>query len=87
MSGTIKLHFVLLLIIFTNHFTDCHSTDVEPFLEYHFHTFFEVDDPEKVAHAIKLRNEIIANCVDKKIIAIPLHYNYNPENPVREREC
>lgn len=60
-------------------------TDFEPFLEYHFHTYFDVNDPGQVAHAIQLRNEIIANCVNKKIIAIPLHYNYDPENPVLER--
>lgn len=62
------------------------STGVESFLEYHFHTYFEVDDPAQVAHAIKLRNEIIANCVAKNIIAIPLHYHYDPENPLLERK-
>lgn len=61
------------------------STEFEPFLEYHFHTYFDVNDPVQVAHAIELRNEIIANCVAKKIIAIPLHYHYDPENPVLER--
>ncbi|XP_037028346.1 DOPA 4,5-dioxygenase-like [Bradysia coprophila] len=59
-------------------------TGVEPFLEYHFHTFFDVNDSEQVSYAIKLRNEIIANCVSKRIIAIPLHYHYDPENPVQE---
>lgn len=61
-------------------------TGVEPFLEYHFHTFFDVNDCEQVSHAIKLRNEIIANCVAKRIIAIPLHYHYDPEKPVEERK-
>ncbi|KAJ6649058.1 DOPA 4,5-dioxygenase [Pseudolycoriella hygida] len=56
----------------------------ESFLEYHFHTYFHVDDPKEVAHAIKLRNEIIANCVQKKIVAIPLHYNYDADNPLLE---
>lgn len=61
-------------------------TDGESFLEYHFHTYFDVNDTVQVAHAIELRNEIIANCVDKKILAVPLHYEYNPENPVLERK-
>ncbi|XP_031623079.1 twitchin-like isoform X2 [Contarinia nasturtii] len=56
----------------------------EAILEYHFHTYFDVNDPAQVAHAIELRNEIIANCVAKKIIAIPLHYHYDPDNPVLE---
>lgn len=56
----------------------------DPLLEYHFHTYFNVNDPEEVALAIDLRNEIIANCVDKKIIAIPSRYHYDPENPVKE---
>lgn len=60
------------------------SIEVEPLLEYHFHPYFDVDDPVQVAHAIELRNEIIANCASKKIIAIPRGYNYNPENPVLE---
>lgn len=62
------------------------STDVQPFLEYHFHTYFNQNDPVQVAQAIELRNEIIANCVQKKIVAVPLHYHYDPENPVLERE-
>lgn len=53
-------------------------------LEYHFHTYFHIDDPVEVALARDLRNEIIANCVDKKIIAIPFRYHYDPENPVKE---
>lgn len=61
------------------------STDMETLLEYHFHTYFDVNDPVQVAHAIELRNEIIANCVSKKIIAVPLHYHYDPESPVLER--
>lgn len=60
--------------------------DLESMLEYHFHTYFEVNDPVQVAHAIDLRNEIIANCVAKKIIAVPLHWNYDPENPKLERK-
>lgn len=60
------------------------SANLEPFLEYHFHTYFDVNDRKQVAHAIEIRNEIIANCVAKKIIAIPLHYHYDPENPVLE---
>lgn len=63
------------------------STDVKAFLEYHFHIYFDANDPAQVAHAIELRNEIIANCVSKKIIAIPLEYHYDPENPVLECEC
>lgn len=59
---------------------------MQPFLEYHFHTFFDVNDSEQVAHAIKLRNEIIANCVAKLIIAIPLYYAYDPEKPILERK-
>ncbi|XP_055308559.1 uncharacterized protein LOC129572591 isoform X2 [Sitodiplosis mosellana] len=57
---------------------------VESFLEYHFHTYFDVNDPVQVAQAIELRNGVIANCVSKKIIAVPLHYHYDPENPVLE---
>lgn len=62
------------------------SVGMERFLEYHFHTYFDVNDPVQVAQAIQLRNEIIANCVAKKIIAVPLHYNYDPENPKLERK-
>lgn len=62
------------------------TTQLEPLLEYHFHTYFEVNDREQVNHAIELRNEIIANCVAKKIIAVPLHWHYNPDNPVLERK-
>lgn len=54
------------------------SIEVEPLLEYHFHPYFDVNDPLQVAHAIELRNEIIAICASKKIIAIPRDYNYNP---------
>lgn len=84
--------FVALLVLYTGmHCNDAKdvgltSTGVEPLLEYHFHTYFEVNDPVQVANAIELRNEIIANCVSKKIIAIPLHYQYDPENPVLERK-
>lgn len=42
--------------------------------------------PIQVAQAIELRNEIIANCVAKKIIAVPLHYHYDPQNPILERK-
>lgn len=62
------------------------STSTESFLEYHFHTYFDQNDPVQVAQAIELRNEIIANCVLKKIIAIPLYYHYDPQNPVLERK-
>lgn len=61
------------------------SSDTDAILEYHFHTYFDVNDPAQVDHAIKLRNEIIANCVSKKIIAIPQHYHYDPDKPVLER--
>lgn len=87
------LHAILLFVIFASQFSinDAKhlkpaSTDVESFLEYHFHTYFDVNDPVSVAQAIELRNEIIANCVQKKIIAVPLHYHYDPENPVLERK-
>lgn len=60
------------------------STEVESLLEYHFHTYFDAHDPVQVAQAIELRNEIVANCVAKKIIAIPQRYHYDPENPVLE---
>lgn len=62
------------------------STGLEPFLEYHFHTYFDYNDPVQVAQAIELRNEVIANCVSKKIVAVPLHYHYDPKNPVLERK-
>lgn len=86
----IALLFVVVASQTSAHIIDAknmhlNSTGVEPFLEYHFHTYFDVKDPVQVAHAIELRNEIIANCVAKKIIAIPLHYHYDPDNPVLER--
>lgn len=62
------------------------SVGFEHFLEYHFHTYFDEHDPVQVAQAIELRNEIIANCVSKKIIGVPLHYHYDPENPILERK-
>lgn len=85
------LQTALLVVVFT---VQCSgeksvrltSTGVESLLEYHFHTYFDVNDPVQVAHAIELRNEIIANCVSKKIIAVPLHYHYDPEKPVLERK-
>lgn len=99
MSGKLisrqALHTALLFIVVASHTNvNCNDdnnanripTDVEPFLEYHFHTYFNVNDPMHVAHAIELRNEIIANCVAKKIIAVPLHYHYDLENPVLERK-
>lgn len=60
------------------------AADGAPFLEYHFHTYFDANDSVQVAQAVQLRNEIIANCVAKKIIAVPFHWNYDPENPVLE---
>lgn len=62
------------------------SKGVESLLEYHFHTYFDEHDPVQVAQAIQLRNEIIANCASKKIIAVPLHYHFDPENPKFERK-
>lgn len=84
--------FVALLVLYTGMYcidaknVGLTSAGVEPLLEYHFHTYFEVNDSVQVAQAIELRNEIIANCVSKKIIAIPLHYHFDPENPVLERK-
>ncbi|XP_055308553.1 uncharacterized protein LOC129572588 [Sitodiplosis mosellana] len=60
------------------------SADVEHQLEYHFHTYFDFNDPVQVSHAIKLRNGVIANCVSKKIIGIARDYHYDPEKPVLE---
>lgn len=87
------LHALLFFVVVASHFSfnDAKnlkpaSTDTESFLEYHFHTYFEVNDPVQVAQAIQLRNEIIANCVSKKIVAVPLHYHYDPQNPVLERK-
>lgn len=62
------------------------SLDVERQLEYHFHTYFDKNDPAQVSHAIKLRNALVANCFTKKFIAIPQRYRYDPVNPVLERE-
>lgn len=97
MSGKLfsrqALHTALFFIVIATHTShndaknfNSASTDVQPLLEYHFHTYFDQNDPVQVAQAIQLRNEIIANCVQKKIIAIPLHYHYDPENPVLERK-
>lgn len=87
------LHVLLFVVVVASHlsFNDAKnlkpaSTDTESFLEYHFHTYFDVNDPVQVAQAIQLRNEIIANCVQKKIVAVPLYYHYDPENPVLERK-
>lgn len=95
MSGQ-SFSILLLIVFFAPTFLDCSGTnnlkmsmsskDMDSFLEYHFHTYFDVNDPVQVAHAIELRNEIIANCVAKKIIAVPLHYHYDPDNPVFERK-
>lgn len=89
-----SVYFLFLIVFFVPTFLNCSdvtnvnmsSKDMESFLEYHFHTYFDVNDPVQVAHAIELRNEIIANCVAKKIIAVPLHYHYDPEKPVLERK-
>lgn len=62
------------------------SVGFEHFREYHFHTYFNEHDPVQVAQAIELRNEIIANCVSKRIVGVPLHYHYDPENPILERK-
>lgn len=97
-SFTMALHVAFLSVVFATQFLDTkahfidakkvrsNSVEMEPFLEYHFHTYFDVNDPVQVAQAIQLRNELIANCVAKKIIAVPLHWNYDPENPVLERK-
>lgn len=64
------------------------STVIElepPILEYHFHTYFDANNPEQVTQAIELRNEIITNCVVNKVIAVPQRYHYDPESPVIER--
>lgn len=97
MSGKLinrkSLHSLLFLVIAASQFSfndaknlNPATVDVESFSEYHFHTYFDVNDPVQVAQAIQLRNEIIANCVQKKVIAVPLHYHYDPENPVLERK-
>lgn len=62
------------------------SLDVERQLEYHFHTYFDKNDPAQVSHAIKMRNGLVANCFSKKFIAIPQRYRYDPANPVLERK-
>lgn len=93
------LQLALVLVIFASKFlcattysidgrkVHSNATELEPpILEYHFHTYFDANDPVQVAQAIELRNEIITNCVTKKIIAVPQRYRYNPENPVLERE-
>lgn len=85
---------LFVVVVFCSISVDCYggknvslsSADMESLLEYHFHTYFDVNNPVHVAHAIELRNEIIANCVAKKIIAVPLHYHYDPDNPVLERK-
>lgn len=78
----------LFVVAFTLQYSaDCARRNVnnmESFLEYHFHTYFNASDHAQVKHAIQLRNEIIANCVAKKIIAIPLHWHYDPANPIPE---
>lgn len=96
MTGRQALYSVVLLVVIAStsigvlssvtRNENLNSTDMESLLEYHFHTYFDVNDPVHVAHAIELRNEIIANCVAKKIIAVPLHWHYDPENPVLERK-
>lgn len=97
MSGKLisRMHLneILLFVVVASQFSfndaknlNPASTDVQSLLEYHFHTYFDQNDPVQVAQAIELRNEIIANCVQKKIIAVPLHYHYDPDNPVLERE-
>lgn len=87
------LHSALLFVVVAcqtsahcNNANNMTSVNVQSLKEYHFHTYFDVNDPVQVAHAIELRNEIIANCVAKKIIAVPLHYHYDPNNPVLERK-
>lgn len=85
--------FIILCVVAASQFLlndakdqSAKSVGFEHFLEYHFHTYFNEHDPVQVAQAIELRNEIIANCVSKKIIGIPLHYHYDPENPILERK-
>lgn len=86
MSGcSFSRQAVLLCVVIATQFFANDANDVESFLEYHFHTYFNEHDPVHVAQAIELRNEIIANCVAKKIIGVPLHYHYDPDNPVLER--
>lgn len=62
----------------------CQKEQSEDFLEYHFHTYFDANNRHHVSHAIKMRNEIISMCVKCKIIAIPLHYVFDPKNPILE---
>lgn len=86
MIGYRPLFFVVVAFYLLNS-TKCERPNmksVEPCLEYHFHTYFNASDNDQVNQAIQLRNEIIANCAVKKIIAIPLHWHYDPENPVIE---
>lgn len=88
------LYKALLLVVFASQLFHCNdaknvhldSTDGNTFLEYHFHTYFHVSDPVQVAQAIQLRNEIIEKCVAKEMVAVPLHYHYDPQNPVLERK-
>lgn len=87
------LLFVVVVSLASLHYNDAKNvnlistdTELESMLEYHFHTYFDVNDSVQVAQAIILRNEIIANCVAEKIIAVPLHYHYDPESPVLERK-
>lgn len=89
MRPVVPLIFVIVSLSFIHIVESMFPTiniDEEPFLEYHFHTYFDANDREQVTRAIELRNKIIANCVTKKIIAIPLHYQYDPEKPVMERK-
>lgn len=75
---------VVSLQLFRGNDAEKGVADENFFLEYHFHTYFDVNDPAQVAKAIELRNEIIAKCVAKQIIAIPMFYKYNPAKPVLE---
>lgn len=79
--------YLVVVALHLLHYAGCtrpNVTSVEPFMEYHFHTYFNASDANHVNQAIQLRNEIIANCVAKKIIAIPLNWHFDPENPVIE---
>lgn len=82
--------FLIFCVVAASQFLSNDAKDqkvgFEHFLEYHFHTYFNEHDPVQVAQAIELRNEIIANCVSRKIIGVPLHYHYDPENPILERK-
>lgn len=80
------LYFVVVAL-YLLHCVGCtrpNVTSMEPLMEYHFHTYFNASDTDQVNQAIHLRNEIIANCVAKQIIAIPLHWHFDPEHPVIE---